>query len=184
MQGQSPHHPLERSRINTILRDYLSDPIRRRILVITWHTIGIMSAYYLAFLIRFDFVIPYRHLDTFLQTLPVTTLGFLFAFFLFRLYRGIWMYFSLDDILHTSQAILLGTAFNAVMIYFVRGQSFADYPRSAFLSTMLFLLMWETGWRFLIRWFKKHRNLEETEVDTSKRSILVGNSEQVDILLR
>lgn len=184
MQGQSPHHPLERNRINTILRNYLSDPIRRRILVTSWHTIGIMSAYYLAFLLRFDFIIPYRHLDTFLQTLPVTTLGFLFAFSLFRLYRGIWMYFSLDDILYTGAAILLGTAFNAVMIYFVRGQSFADYPRSAFLSTMLFLLMWETGWRFLIRWFKKHRNQGEAEADTSKRSILIGNSEQVDILLR
>jgi FlaA1/EpsC-like NDP-sugar epimerase len=170
-------------RASKTIHSFLSNPLRRKGVIILWHTLGVILAYGGAFLIRFDFVVPSTHVASFKTCLPFVIIGFLFAFFIFRLYRGLWTYFSLDDVLRTVQAVFLGSILNAGMIYAARGYTFDLYPRSVFLSTFLFLLLWEAGCRFAVRWFKKRRYGHE-DMDTSRRSIIIGEVEQADIMLR
>jgi FlaA1/EpsC-like NDP-sugar epimerase len=169
--------------IKTQLRDRLRIPFVRRILITFWHVIGITSAYYLAFLLRFDFAIPPRYVHSFISTLPLGILSLLSTFYIMRLYRGLWAYFSLDDVLRTAQAIIIGTMINAACIYISRGMSYNVFPRSAFISSMLFLLMWECGCRFAVRWVKKRKDGYDP-LESTKRSIIIGDTEQADIMLR
>lgn len=161
----------------------LKGPIRRKVVVTLWHTLGVVIAYYLAFLIRFDFIIPANYVDTYLRTIPFTLGNFLIMFHLFRLHRVLWVYFSIDDLQRTGTAIFAGTLTNAVMIYFIQGNTFANYPRSAFVSSIVFLLMWETGWRFILRSIRYRAQFEEDQNKADRRTIVIGDSEQADVLL-
>ena len=69
----------------------------------------VILAYYFAHYIRFDGSIPPNHLNTFLKSVIWIVPVKLICFIVFKLYRGMWRYTSIHDMLNILKASLLST---------------------------------------------------------------------------
>ena len=155
----------------------------RRLIVFAWHVMGIILAYLGAFCLRLDF-----HLDGYwsviLRNLPLTVVAYLGTFLAFRLYRGIWTYFSFQECLRVFPALFIGAALHVGIISVANTLSQSVFPRSIFALTLLLLLSWEFGGRFVIRWFRQHSNQRELTPDLEQRCLIIGPSEGAAQVLR
>jgi UDP-GlcNAc:undecaprenyl-phosphate GlcNAc-1-phosphate transferase len=79
---------------------------RGRLLEIALDFILISLAYYLAFWIHFGLPIDTSNLDLFLSSLPIALAGSYISFFLFGIYRGVWQYIGLKDLIRFGWAML------------------------------------------------------------------------------
>ena len=141
----------------------------------------ILAAIWLAFWLRFNlgdipsFYLPSLHL-LIMIALPVQTLFFWY----FGLYRGIWRFASLPDLLRILQSVLLGalTTFIIVFIW----QRLDGVPRSVLFLYPLILILGLAGPRLFYRWLKdRHLNFTATE---RKRTLLIGAGQAGELLVR
>jgi FlaA1/EpsC-like NDP-sugar epimerase len=158
--------------------------VLRRVLAFVFHLAGILGAYFLAFQLRFDFDVADWRWATFRQTLPWVIVAYVACILIFRLYQGLWRFFTLRDCLITTIAFSVGTGLAATSIYLVRGNSFELYPRSVLVVTFLLLLLWEIGGRGMVRLSRETSQNRRTRQVTDKRLLLIGDPEEADALLR
>ena len=87
------------------IKEYL---VLRRILAIIFHFVGIVGSFWAACMLRFDLQwVPYAK-NTFVEYWPWMTAGFFGSVLAFRLYRGLWRFFTLRDCFTTGVAIACG----------------------------------------------------------------------------
>jgi len=162
--------------------------IFRRSVGFIWHALGIVVCYYLAFQIRLDFDSKSGYFQEFYPSLPLVVFYFLGCIFIFRLYEGLWRFFTFRDCLITAIAFLMGTLGVGVTIYFWKGASYEGYPRSVLLVNYLLILGWEIGGRGVVRLFKEWRIDRAKEVTKTKqsrvRTLIIGEPEEADSLIR
>jgi FlaA1/EpsC-like NDP-sugar epimerase len=156
----------------------------RRVLAFLFHLAGIVGAYFCAFQLRFDFDVVDWRWGIFRQTLPWLLISYVTCILAFRLYQGLWRFFTLRDCLITAVAFGVGTVLAAASIFLVRGNSFELYPRSVLIVTFLLLLLWEIGGRGLVRLYRETARHRQTRKVTAKRLLLIGDPEEADALLR
>jgi FlaA1/EpsC-like NDP-sugar epimerase len=165
------------------LRVLASNLALRRTLIVAFHLVGIVVAYQLAFALRFDFRLPDPFQAVFRQTLPAALIAYMLPFWTLRLFSGLWSYYSLDDVLRTGAALLIGSGLLAVFVFAMQGLSFRTYPRSIFVTNFMLLGLWVGGGRLLVRWMRRvHRRLPG--VSTNGRCVVVGDTASADMLLR
>lgn len=158
----------------------------RRTLGLCWHLIGICFCYYLAFQIRFDFDWEGIGRDAFERTLPFAVVVFFTTVFVFRLYEGLWRFFTFQDCIVTAAAFGTGTIVLSAFLFAWQGLSFGGYPRSILLINFLLLLGWEIGGRGGVRYYREwrtERNAERLGL-ARQRIIAVGRPEECDQLIR
>jgi FlaA1/EpsC-like NDP-sugar epimerase len=99
-----------------------------------------ITALIVAYLLRFDFLLPLNHLRQILILLPFLVPLKLIVFMSMGLYKGIWRYFSVEDTWRLAYASLISTLLTITFIVYVHG--FAGFPRSAFVmdGVLTFLL--------------------------------------------
>ncbi len=89
------------------------------------------GVWYASYLIRFDFEIPKKSLISFKKVLPFMILVKVISFYFFDLYRGMWRYTSIADLLNiikaTTVSSLLLISFVLFMTRFIR------FSRSIFI---------------------------------------------------
>ena len=111
-------------------------------------------AWWLAYLLRFNFDLPEQFQAELMHTLFwVTPLQGL-VFWGFSLYRGIWRYASVADLRRILTAVITATAFIPLMIVIFRVQ--AIVPRSVLIIHPLLLLLFMGGSRLLYRLWKEN----------------------------
>ncbi|MEW5772190.1 MAG: nucleoside-diphosphate sugar epimerase/dehydratase [Thermodesulfobacteriota bacterium] len=109
----------------------------------------ILAAHALAYLLRFEGGIPSEHLSRMTGLLPLLAGVKLACFFSFRLYRGMWRYTSLPDLMNVLKAV---TAASLMVVgYLVVVHRFAGYSRSVFLLDWVFTMALVAGLRVGIR---------------------------------
>lgn len=91
-------------RDKTITRMLLELTYRRRLLEVILDFILIGIAYYLAFLTRYNLMMNEARMGFFLQSFPIALAGAYIAFFFFGIYRGVWRYVGVDDLLRYLKA--------------------------------------------------------------------------------
>jgi FlaA1/EpsC-like NDP-sugar epimerase len=104
-----------------------------------------------AYLLRFDF-----YLSTYYKAQIMLLLLFflpvkLLIFFLFSLYGGMWRYTSLIDLVKLSNASLLSTLANIIIIFSIYG--FEGFPRSIFLLDCILTFVMGSSLRVGVRFF-------------------------------
>ena len=72
---------------------------RRRLLEILLDFFLIGLSFYLAFLLTYGTALSEADLQLFLTALPLAYLGSYLSFFYFGVYRGVWRYVGIDDLL-------------------------------------------------------------------------------------
>jgi UDP-GlcNAc:undecaprenyl-phosphate GlcNAc-1-phosphate transferase len=127
------------SKDRAITRLFLNLTYRRRLLEIILDFFLIGIAYYLAFMVGFDLSLSQESLNLFLQSLPIAWGGAFLAFFYFGVYRGLWRYVGVDDLVRYIKAALGGVALIALPILFL--YSARIYPPVIFVLFGVFLFL-------------------------------------------
>jgi FlaA1/EpsC-like NDP-sugar epimerase len=151
-------------------------------------TLLALLSYYFAYYLRFDGDIPPAYLTRFLYTIIWIVPIKLACFFFFDLYRGMWRYTSVYDLINLSKACLTSSATIAiVLIITIR---FIGFPRSVFIIDFLLTFLFVGGFRMGIRLYYHRRNSSkaipflQTGDQNSKRLLIIGAGDGGEKLLR
>lgn len=83
---------------------------RSRLLVFLHDMLMIPVAWGLAYWMRFNLAyVPPEFIDEAIETLPLVVLVIGSIYWMFGLYRGVWRFASMDDLVRIAQAVLVGT---------------------------------------------------------------------------
>jgi len=135
---------------------------------------AILFSFFFAFLLRFDFSLPAEYTHLYLVWLPVFITVKLASFAFFGLYRGIWRYTSLWDILNIGKAAL--SASILIILLFGFSVGFSGFPRSIFLLDFIITMISIGAVRIAVRVYFSHFQEEAAHRQTvdKKRLILIG----------
>lgn len=155
--------------------------LRNPFLVMVHDLVWIPLAVWLAFWFRFNLdVIPLEYIRPLqlmiLISLPVHAI----TFWLFGLYRGIWRFASIPDLVRIVKAVVLATLLSFVAMFVL--QRLEGLPRSVLVLYPGLLIMGLAAPRLLYRWLKD-RTLRVYSF-ARKRALLVGAGEAGELLVR
>ena len=124
---------------------------KRRVLEVLLDLMVISFAYYLAFNLRFEFELSDALVTLFLTSLPLVVTATYTGFFLFGIYRGLWRYTGLEDLVRIGKAVACGTVLSMAALILV--SRFAGYSRIVFIVYGLLLFLGVAGSRLSFRLF-------------------------------
>ncbi|MEJ2619900.1 MAG: nucleoside-diphosphate sugar epimerase/dehydratase [Candidatus Thiodiazotropha sp.] len=136
-------------------------------------------AWFLAFWFRYNLeVVPVSFYQDALRALLYLLPVQIAAFLLFGLYRGIWRFASLPDIIRIMKAVLVGTVVGVALLFvFTRA---GGVPRSVPVIHVILLVMLLSGPRLIYRLLKdRHLDLKP-----GKRVLIVGSGKAGEMLAR
>jgi len=122
---------------------------KRRIAEVLLDLVFICVAYYSAYLLRFQGSLLTSNLQLIEKSLVWLILIKISVFYLFGLYRGVWKYISVSDLITAFKAVTLASVFS--MIIFTLLFRFHDFSRAVFFLDWLILLFLVSGSRVLFR---------------------------------
>lgn len=153
---------------------------KRRIFEVLLDVILIVLAYWSAYAIKFEPFSDSPAWKLFLRTLPVLVVVRLAAFLLFGVYRGIWRYTSIDDLMAFAKAVAAGSAVSLVIVLFKF--RFQGFSRTIFVIDALVMLMLLAGSRVAFRFFRQV--LPAANGEKSQRCLIYGAGDAGELLLR
>lgn len=127
---------------------------KMRILEVGIDTCLISLAFVASYVLRFDGVIPVRLERQIVTTLPALIAIQLSLFYYFGLYRIIWVYMDVHDLVTIAKAVLSGTVVTVLAI--VGLTHFDGYSRVVFVLNAFLLLALVTGSRMLFRFLRDY----------------------------
>ena len=155
---------------------------RGKILEIGLDLFIISISYYLAYWIHYGTQADILNLEIFLNSIPITLAGTYFSFFIFGIYRGLWQYHDIRDLLRYFFAVLgsvLITALTMSWVYYPLGISYRIFL--IFLIVLLLgLITSRASFTILDRIYRQN-------IDESSKNIPVliyGGDENGIMLLR
>jgi len=118
-------------------------------IILSIDTLLLCLAYFLSYFIRFEGKIPPEEISNFKNTVWLIIPFKIFVFFLFDLYRGMWRYTGINDLINLIKATFVSsTTIILVILYLHR---FVGYPRSVFVIDAFLSLILIGGIRLFIR---------------------------------
>ena len=141
------------------------------------------SCFYLSYLFRFEFKISPGELATFTGALPYVVIAKISVFALFHLYRGMWRYTSLNELVNVLKAVLTSSfliILGVLMVY-----RFQGYPRSVFIMDGFLTFLAIGGIRMVIRLYFARENgsgtfpslRPQSQEDDRKRVLIFGGGD-------
>ena len=139
----------------------------------------ISVSFTLAHIIRFE-GLPDFYIGVITQSLPILIPLKLLVFYYFGLYRGLWKYVGMQDLLNILKAVSVSSLLSVVVIamsYRLEGHS-----RAVFLIDWMLLLLSVGGVRVLIRLIKEYLGTWAKSV--GRRLLIIGAGDAGEIALR
>jgi len=155
--------------------------LRGRWMAFVHDVLWVPLAVLMAFWVRFNLEsIPSGNQIAMWYMLTVCLVVQAISFWFFDLYRGIWRFASVPDLLRIIQAIAIGVLVSfAVLFIWLRLEAI---PRSVMLLYPMFLLAGLSVPRLCYRWIKDHHmGFASTQ---GKRTLIVGAGQAGELLLR
>lgn len=115
----------------------------------------VMTAWWLAFALRFNFHIPAEFIVYIWKSLPIIFILHSISFYTFGLYKGMWRFASLPDL----KRIMRAVGFSALLVatYALLIHPSIIIPRSVLIMNPMLLLLTMGGSRFIYRAWKERR---------------------------
>jgi FlaA1/EpsC-like NDP-sugar epimerase len=144
-------------------------------------------AHYLAYAVRFELAIPEFYRQQCIKLLPLLLLIKIPCFYLFGLYRGMWRYTGLHDVINILNASLFSSFL--LITFLVFGNRFIGFSRSIFILDCLFTFFGVTMHRVLIRYayqqYSSPHGFSPTQpLREKKRLLLLGAGDAAEKVLR
>lgn len=110
-------------------------------------SVSILASYYL----RFDGNVPYQYTKEIPYVIPVVVVIQFISLYAFKLYKKIWMYVSVGELISIIKALFVGT-----LVYYLLNISIIglDMPRSIYLIALMLSILLVGGSRFLGRVYR------------------------------
>ncbi|MCT4619063.1 MAG: polysaccharide biosynthesis protein [Marinisporobacter sp.] len=141
--------------------------------------IAIMVAYYL----RFGKNLTFEYFKVFLYMLPFITIGKILIFNYFGLYKSIWKYAGVDELINLFMAVSISNGLVIIAIYLGN----LKVPRSIYVITFFIDLFLIGSSRFTTKIFKRINIYDMMYIplkDKRKRVMIIGAGEAGNILLK
>lgn len=112
---------------------------RRRIFEILLDFCLIVLAYYGSYLLRFESGLPDQQVKIFIHTLPLVIAIQVLSFLAGGVYRGIWRYAGVDDLVVVAKSVFLGTLGSGIVVVWL--YDFHGPSRAIFVLDALLLFL-------------------------------------------
>jgi UDP-GlcNAc:undecaprenyl-phosphate GlcNAc-1-phosphate transferase len=122
---------------------------KRRLFEVVLDLILIPLAYWISYLLRFEGSAYGENFPIFFKSLPIVVACQLFAFFLLGVYRGIWQYMGMRDVIIFGKAVTAGCVLSVLVnlgLY-----RFMSFSRTVFVIYWIILFALVTASRFSYR---------------------------------
>ena len=153
---------------------------KRRIFEVLLDVVLIALAYWSAYAIEFNEASESSAWRLFLRTLPVVVFVKLGAFLVMGVYRGIWRYTSLDDLMVFVKAVALGSIVCVLIVLFKF--RFVGFSRTVFVIDAFVMFMLLAASRMAFRLFRQF--LPVPSSGTGRRVLIYGAGDGGELLLR
>ena len=153
---------------------------KRRIFEVLLDVVLIVLAYWSAYAIKFEPFSDSPAWKLFLRTLPVLVVVRLAAFLFFGVYRGIWRYTGMDDLMAFAKAVGAGSLISMLIVLFKF--RFQGFSRAIFVIDALVMLLLLAGSRVAFRFFRQV--LPAVNTDKGRRVLIYGAGDAGELLLR
>ncbi len=165
---------------NAVFAFLINVSYKRRIFEVFLDAFLITLAYYSAFALLFPSFENSSNWDLFLRTLPLLIVIKLGSFLLVGVYRGLWRYTSVGDLITFTKGVMLGsvTSILAVLLLY----RFQNFSRTVFILDGILLLLAVVGSRMA---FRVIRQMLPLPVSGDGRKVLIyGAGDGGEMLLR
>jgi UDP-GlcNAc:undecaprenyl-phosphate/decaprenyl-phosphate GlcNAc-1-phosphate transferase len=153
---------------------------KRRVFEVMLDVVLIILAYWSAYAVKFGAFSNNPAWTLFLRTLPVLVFFKMASFLVLGVYRGIWRYTSMDDLITFVKAVAVGSILSILVLLFAF--RFQGYSRTVFVLDGLFLLMLLAGSRLAFRFFRKL--LPVAQNGNGRRVLIYGAGDGGELFLR
>lgn len=158
---------------------WLINRLRSRAAVLAHDLALIPVAWFGAYWLRFNLdAIPEPILAQAVRLLPIVLVLQGAMFWYFGLYRGVWRFASLPDLVRIIKAVIVGVAATATVLFLIT--RLENIPRSVFVLDAIILMLLLGGPRFLYRWIKD----QHLYTGAGKRTLIVGAGDAGEMLTR
>jgi UDP-GlcNAc:undecaprenyl-phosphate GlcNAc-1-phosphate transferase len=153
---------------------------KRRVFEVLLDGFLISLAYYYSYFILFPHFEETSDWNLFLKSLPILIVLKLLAFLLVGVYRGIWRYTSIKDLVTFGKAVVLGTILSVLGILLI--YRFKDFSRALFIIDAILLMAALSASRVAFRLF---RQLLPMPIRKDGRRVLIyGAGDGGELVLR
>src|SRR2546423_9598179 len=152
---------------------------KRRIFEVLLDVVLVILAYYASCILLFGSDLPPEVWQLFLRTVPVLIIVKMTALLVMGVYRGIWRYISLDNLIVYAKAVVSGSVASVLALLFAF--RFEGFSRAVFvLDAMIFFLML-AGSRVA---FRLLRQVLPAGPGAGRRVLIYGAGDAGELLLR
>ena len=153
---------------------------KRRIFEVFLDIALIVLSYYFAYLLLFGPITESGERIAFIRTIPVLVFVKMATFLVMGVYRGIWRYVSLDNLMVYGKAVAVSSILSVLAILFAF--RFEGYSRAVFVMDGMILLMLLAGSRIAFRLFRRFIPTGTSGAGT--RVLIYGAGDGGELLLR
>ena len=122
---------------------------KRRVFEVLLDVVLVTLAYYAAYVLRWDGNLPGEQLSIFMKTLPLVIMIEMMLFLIGGVYRGLWRYAGVKDLLVIAKSVIAGAIASAAVVFLM--YRFQGPSRAVFLLNMLVLVVFMTVSRLSFR---------------------------------
>lgn len=153
---------------------------KRRVFEVSLDAILIALAYYGSYILIFGSFEKSENWMLFVKSLPILIVLKLFAFLLVGVYRGIWRYTSLRDLVTFAKAVALGSILSILaLLFFYRFQFFS---RAVFITEAMILFFALSSSRLAFRLFRQLLPMPGSS--EGRRVLIYGAGDGGEMILR
>lgn len=168
---------------STIIRALAEFQYKRRVFEVLLDVVLVVLAYFAAYLLRFDGSLPREQMVIFTTTLPLIIGVQMLCFLLGGMYRGIWRYVGLDDLLRIGRSVTIAVAVTAVLLFSLHG-FLGGASRVVVVLDWLLLFLFVSGSRLSFRLLRSMLG-DVRPIRTGLRPVLIyGAGDGGELLLR
>ncbi|HEV8136990.1 MAG TPA: hypothetical protein VGP85_20110 [Pyrinomonadaceae bacterium] len=153
---------------------------KRRIFEVLLDVILVTLSYWSAYAIKFGSFSNSPAWTLFIRTLPLLVFVKMSVFLVMGVYRGLWRYTSLGDLIVFLKAVVLSSAGSVMVILFLF--RFQGFSRTAFLIDGVLTFLFLAGSRLAFRLFRQM--LPVAGVKNGRRVLIYGAGDGGELLLR
>jgi UDP-GlcNAc:undecaprenyl-phosphate GlcNAc-1-phosphate transferase len=153
---------------------------KRRIFEVLLDVVLIILCYWSAYAIKFGALSESAAWKLFLRTLPVLVFVKMATFLVMGVYRGLWRYTSIDDLIVFVKAVVLSSIASVMVVLFAF--RFEGFSRTVFLLDGLLMFMFLAGSRLAFRLFRQLLPAQNGRDGT--RVLIYGAGDGGELLLR
>ncbi|HEY8226111.1 MAG TPA: hypothetical protein VIG25_12595 [Pyrinomonadaceae bacterium] len=153
---------------------------KRRIFEVLLDVVLIILAYWSSYAIKFGPFSGSPQWQLFIRTLPVVLFVKMATFLAMGVYRGLWRYTSIDDVIVFARAVVLSSIASVLIILFTF--RFEGYSRAVFVIDSVLMFFFLVGSRMAFRLFR--RVIPVTPNRNGRRVLIYGAGDGGELLLR